>query len=110
MSKFLTKGKIKRRDPMECRIASLGASVMVRPLSAGEIHAIEKSFPSNADGRCADPAGFMRAIVAAAVTDEAGAAVFTPDEVRDSLDSAAFFELWDAAAVFLGLKKAEPKN
>lgn len=99
--------RAKVRKPVEVQIASLGDSVLIRPMSAGRQSAINERFPSGEDGMIKDPVGFTAAIIADSVVSDLGEAVWSTDEVKE-LEPAVFVDL--RAAVEAVILPAQPKN
>jgi hypothetical protein len=110
VAKKLTKGDNFTRAAAPVEIPSLDATATMRPMTAAQMFTIEGGFPTDRHGRIANFPGYMRAMIADTVVDDSGAPVFTAADL-ETLDTAAFWELWGAVSVFLGInRKADAKN
>lgn len=105
-SKKLTKGSWRSKPKWEdASTPSLGSFRILR-VSSDRVNQIERSFPTDAEGRCADPLGYMRGVIAEAVVDVDGQPVLTTDDIKNELTPGEFWELWDAVGTFLGIKRS----
>lgn len=105
----LSRGSWRKKPKAIPASTELLGSFFVLRLSAGRVDEIEKTFPTNKDGSCADYRGFQRALVAEAAADIDGKQIFTASELKDELNPGEFWQLWQAVTEKLDMR-ASVKN
>lgn len=91
----LARGSLKgRAKSLPASTPELGTFHVLR-LSSGRVNDIERSFPKDKDGNCADYVGYTRKVVAEAVVDAQDLKpIFTVEELTEDLDPGEFWSLW----------------
>lgn len=99
--------KFKRKEPRQVSFSFLEEPAFLHSISAAAVTAIEKKFPHDIQtGRCLDSDGYMAGLIEAIVRDADGKPALTAPQILTELDNEYFWELWEQAATYTGIKRS----
>lgn len=101
LSRSTWQNNVSLRGPKTVRVESLGADVILRPMTAARQSAIDEAHPVDDRGIIRDAKSYVLAIIADTVVGDDGQPIFTVEDLRDKLEWRQTRELHAIVSAFL---------